>query len=150
MPKTLGGEVSALFELVHTMSDWYDGPIGGVAVYRGRPHLYQAQWDTDTQQFGPLFRLVPLDDATRDLAIEDWEIWLRWDAAFKAGATDVSTHPALPAERARHEELQAQLATRLIIDSARAFVMSGEFRWTQRPRGWPLVEVRWYDPAQHS
>lgn len=126
------------------MSDWYDGPIGGVADYRGRPHLYEAQWDDEVEQFGPRFLLSPLDDATRDLAIEDWEIWLRWDAAFKAGATDESTHPALPAERARHEQLQVELALRLVIDPAQSFVMFGEFRWTPRPPDLPLAEVRWY------
>lgn len=135
------------FELVHTVSDWCDGPIGGVADHEGKPHLYEAEWDDDLEQFGPRFRLSPLDDATRDLAIEKHAIWLRWDAAFRAGAAEQSTHPALPSERARHDELQAELATRLVIDPARAFVMCGEFRWTPRPPGQPLVEVRWHAPA---
>jgi hypothetical protein len=139
--------VSALFESVHTMTDYYDGPVRGVADYCGRPHLYEARWDDVREEFGPRFQLSPLDDATRDLAIEDWAIWLRWEAAFKAGLVDQASHPALPSERARHVELQAELATRLVVDPARAFIMCGEFRWIPRPPCWPLAEVRWYDPA---
>ena len=139
--------MDTVFEVVHTMTDWYDGPVRGVADYRGRPHLYEAEWDDVRDEFGPRFRLSPIDDVTRDLALEDWAIWLRWDVAFKAGATDQSTHPALPSERARHEELQAELATRLVLDPARAFIVCGEFRWTPRPPSLPLAEVRWYAPA---
>jgi hypothetical protein len=136
-----------MFESVHTMSDWYDGPIGGVADCAGRPHVYEALWDEELQRFGPRFRLSPIDAATLALAVEDWQIWLRWDEAFRAGAVDESTHPALPAERARHEELHALLAAKLVVDQERAFVVCGEFRWTPRPPGKPLAEVRWHSPA---
>ncbi|HMS02989.1 MAG TPA: hypothetical protein PKE51_08440 [Gemmatimonadaceae bacterium] len=78
--------------------------------------MYQALWDARLQQFGPHFRLSPIDPEIRDLAVEDWEIWLRWDEAHRAGAVDQSTFPALPADRARHEELQALLAPSLVFD----------------------------------
>jgi hypothetical protein len=42
--------------------------------------------------------------------LEHWDIWLRWESAFHEGRTTLETHPALPEDRARHEELQALLA----------------------------------------
>lgn len=129
------------------MTDWYDGPTGGLADFRGRPHVYEAQWSAERQQFGPRFRLCPVDEVTLALAVEDWAIWLRWDRAFKAGSVDQATHPALPADRERHEELRRWLEPRLVLDPDRTFEVDGEFRWLPRDGGDPLLQVRWYDPA---
>jgi hypothetical protein len=35
------------FERVHTMTDYYDGPRGGIADFRGTPHLYESEWRDD-------------------------------------------------------------------------------------------------------
>jgi hypothetical protein len=37
--------------------------------------------------------------------MEQWQIWLRWKAAFHANETTLETHPALPHERSRYDEL---------------------------------------------
>jgi hypothetical protein len=138
-----------LFELVHTYTDWYDGPIGGLADYQGRPHIYEAQRNEQpgTPCFGPLFRLSPVDQDTLALALEDWGIWLRWDEAFQAGLIAQSTYPALPSDRPRYEELQGLLAGKLVLDPERAFFMCGELRCTLRGAMEPLTEVRWYPPT---
>lgn len=33
-----------MFETVHILTDWYDGPRRGIADYRGRPHLFESEW----------------------------------------------------------------------------------------------------------
>lgn len=99
-------------EPVVTVTDFYDGPRGGVAMFLGRPHYYQSRFNDD-DGYEDVFDLWPIDDETFDLAREDWAIWLRWEAAFKAGETTIETHPALPEDRERHEALKRLLEGRL-------------------------------------
>jgi hypothetical protein len=61
--------------------------------------------------------------------LEDWEIWLRWESAFKEGRTTQETHPALPEERARHHELEVVLTERLVIESATSKRAKAEFKF---------------------
>jgi hypothetical protein len=100
------------FETVYTIDDWWDGPVSGLADYGGRPHAYLREFDTGADDWSPVFELWPVDKETLRLARERWAIWLRWQAAFHGGRTDISTHPALPEERARYEELQRLLGER--------------------------------------
>src|SRR5215218_468872 len=67
------------FERVHTMTDYYDGPRRGIADYDGTPHLYESLFDEDADGYGDVFELRRVDDETFRIAIEDWQIWLRWD-----------------------------------------------------------------------
>ena len=72
---------------------------------------------------------------------EDWAIWLRWAEAFKVGATDISTHPTLPEDRPRRQELQAALAPFMRVDRNSRPLYRPEFRsgdWNQTD-----LEVRW-------
>lgn len=126
-------EVGA-FERVYTMTDFYDGPRGGIADYRGAPHLYASMFDDDDT-----FELQPVDAETLALALEDWAIWLRWEEAFKDGLVTIASHPALPEERARHDEIKPLLAARLaaLPDPIRAIA---EFRAAP---GHGHLEVRW-------
>ena len=48
-----------------------------------------------------------------DLVLEDWAIWLRWESAFRRGEVDKNSHPSLPRERVRHEQIQALIGDRL-------------------------------------
>jgi hypothetical protein len=136
-----------MFERVHTCTDWYDGPRGGIADYQGRPHVFVSEW---TDIGGPdrdTFLLSPVDAETYRLAVEDWAIWLRWEAAFHQGRVTVQTHPALPEESARHEELQHLLQGRLVVDNQRALRKAAMFRVREDPSwsglGFRPLEVRW-------
>jgi hypothetical protein len=103
-----------VFERVYTMCDWYDGPRHGIAVFEGRPHVYDAE-----QTHGETaYVLRPIDDATLALALEDWAIWLRWEDAFHQGEAPEGSHPALflasrAEDRARHDELARSLEAAL-------------------------------------
>ena len=102
-------------EQVYTMTDYYDGPRGGMANYLGRPHLYRSLWADIDHERADVFELFPVDEETFTLAIEDWEIWRRWRAAFDRGEVSVDSHPALPADRQRHDEIEMILRPRLAV-----------------------------------
>lgn len=114
-------------ETVHTVTDYYDGPRGGIADFRGGPHTYESLWEHSEDDWSDAFLLHPIDEETFLLAMEDWAIWRRWERAFHHGETDLQTHPALPADRARHDELAAILKPRLQIDRERAIRVRGRF-----------------------
>lgn len=59
------------------------------------------------------FLLMPIDQETFALALEDWAIWRRWETAFQLGKTTQETHPALLEDKSRHEELKRLLKGRL-------------------------------------
>ena len=121
----------AAFETVHTMTDYYDGPRGGVADFRGAPHVYESEFSDTLNNYTDSFRLSPISDDLFQLALEDWAIWLRWDAAYKRRDTPQETHPALPAERDRYDELERLLNGRLVIDPTDFVLATAEFRNVQ-------------------
>jgi hypothetical protein len=138
------------FERVYTMTDYYDGPRDGIANFRGKPHAYACPFDFWKDEYSDLYELRPVDDETLRLALEDWEIWLRWDDAYKAGIADRDTHPALPSDRARHNEIKPILAARLaalpdppirargIFRPTPGHVNAGRGRWMEVQ--WKVVE----------
>jgi|SRR5438067_10799486 hypothetical protein len=100
------------FERVHMLTDYYDGPRQGIADFNGAPHLYESFWDESQEEFSEVHELRPVDAETFRLALEDWDIWMRWEDAFYAGQTTIDTHPALPPDRERHLEIAAVLPSR--------------------------------------
>lgn len=104
-------------EVVHTIDDWYDGPRGGAADFRGAPHWYRSvyldgeEWDPDEDRF----ELTPLTAEALGWILELSAIFKRWDALHRGGQLawdgDEETFGALPEERDRAREL-----SRLIDD----------------------------------
>ena len=73
--------------------------------------------------------------------MEDWEIWLRWERAFKQGETTQETHPVLPEDRQRHEELENILAKRLVVFPETSVQATAEFVYGQPTKvKWRVVE----------
>ena len=121
-----------LWETVHTVTDWYDGERLGIADYQGRPHLFESRWDPskddwEGQDGRGIYWLTPIGADAFKLALEDWEIWKRWRLSFDQGKVQLETHPALPEERARHEEILALLGDALKPGRPEAFMMVGQF-----------------------
>ena len=108
--------MTVALDRVYTVTDYYDGPRGGVADYGGQPHYYECQFDESKVDWSDIFLLKPLDAETFQLALEDWDIWERWNAAREEGKVGLDTHPALPAERERHDEISVILKDRLKVD----------------------------------
>jgi hypothetical protein len=120
------------YEIVHTMTDWYDGARAGIANLNGVPHYYECRWDDTKSRWSEVYLLNKIDDETFQLAIEDWQIWLRWEKAFHEGRTTQETHPALPEDRERHKELEEILARRLVIYEKGIVKAKGEFEYGQQ------------------
>lgn len=132
---TLGHETqqAAVKEPVYTITDWYDGPRRGVANFDGKPSYYECQWyagiDAGFEAVPGDYLLTPLDAETYQLALEDWAIWERWEAAFAAGTTTQATHPTLPEDQARHAEIEQVLLTRLVTNQHCCRRATGEFHY---------------------
>lgn len=141
------------YEIVFTVTEYYDGPRKGIADYQGKPHLYECLFDEAADNYSQSFLLTPLDQESFDLAMEDWEIWRRWEDAFHSGKADKSTHPALPHEARRHAELKQILEKSLVTDPKKALTRIGQFDVrgaSSLPRGVlrPL-QVKWTEPSLH-
>lgn len=141
-----------MFERVYTVTDYYDGPRGGIADCGGAPHDYRSEWDEPEQDFEDTYTLTPIDAETFALALEAWSIWLRWEDSYHRGLASLDSHPALPQDRARCEELRELLATRLVANQDKSIRRRAEFRVVQGSQPpWPGVcaelEVRWTAPS---
>ena len=60
------------YEIVFTVSDYYDGPRSGIANYRGNPHYYECVFDDNNEEYSNIFQLMPVDEESFRLALEDW------------------------------------------------------------------------------
>jgi hypothetical protein len=124
------------FEMVYTMTDVHDGPRRGMADFKGTPHLYVSEWDSNLERFLLEYKLSPVPEAVFLLAMEDWSIWQRWQSAFDQGKTTVKTHPALPEDQARNQELERILEERLILDRDNITTAFGRFE-ERNDSSWP-------------
>jgi hypothetical protein len=135
------------YERVHTMTDYYDGPRKGIADFEGQPHLYESEWDDVADDWASTFKLSPVEPRLFALAMEAWGIWQRWEAAFHRGQATRDTHPALPEERSRSDEL-GQILDRELRTRDHGYVLArGDFKPLDDPAwsgaGWRPLQVRW-------
>jgi hypothetical protein len=91
---------------VLTINDYYDGPRLGNAELDGVPHIYEAEFDHSTDEYGDTYFLSPIDERLFALVLEAWAIWCRWHLAYSRNEVTLESHPALSEDRQRHEELQ--------------------------------------------
>jgi hypothetical protein len=135
------------YERVHTVTDYSDGPRTGIADFEGRPHLYESEWDDLADDFAFTFRLSPVEPEVFALAVESWAIWRRWETAFHEGRATKETHPSLPDDRRRSDELTGILELRLKIDESNQVRATGEFKVLDDPewnhRGFAPLQVKW-------
>jgi len=122
-----------------TIHDYYDGPRLGIAECNGVPHIYEAEFDHSMDEYSDTYFLSPIPPELLVLVLEDWEIWLRWEEAHKRGKVDVASHPALPEERARHEELKLLIGNRLRTDPLNRFCCKAKFSVSESR----ALTVRW-------
>ena len=139
------------YEEVLTVTDYYDGPRKGIANFQGLPHFYECIFDEAEDEYSDLYRLTPISQPILELAKEDWAIWKRWEAAFRSGKTTIESHPALPQDRPRHEEIRAILDSALTTNTAVCVTQRGLFERLgseEYPKGViRRLQVRWADAA---
>jgi hypothetical protein len=138
------------FERVYTVWDYYDGPRSGIATCLGRPHHYECEWNKAADDYGDRFRLTPIDDDVLALALEQLGIWRAWENAFHRGDVPQSTHPGLPGQDSRHEELKVMLDARISAVETQRKRARGKFRARpgqgESPKGVMCdLEVEWSD-----
>jgi hypothetical protein len=129
------------WERVHTVNNYYDGPRLGAADLGGRPHLYESIFDEAADEYSDLFWVMPIDESRFSLVMEAWAIWLRWQAAFRSGNASSDTHPALPEDRQRRDELKEAIGP-LECDPATSQLKSARFRGSRSD-----LEVEWVEPS---
>ena len=127
------------WDRVYTVNGYYDGPRLGIADFHGVPHIYEAEFDHSSEEYGDTYFISPVDENLMALVLEDWEIWLRWESAYKRGGASIESHPALPQDRERHEALKVAIGDRLRVDRARATYLKARFD-TLPHRGGLVVE----------
>jgi len=129
---------------VFTINDYYDGPRLGIAELGGIPHIYEAEFDHSTDEYGDTYFLSPIDQQLLAFVMEDWAIWCRWDDAHKRGEAASETHPALQHERSRHEELKLLIGNSLKSDPSSRTRYRGKFHTPPECRGtWNGTLVQW-------
>ena len=61
----------------YTVNDYYDGPRLGIAEVDGVPHIYDAEFDHRSDEYGDTYFVSPVYKSLLALVLEDREIWLR-------------------------------------------------------------------------
>ena len=115
------------YDVVYTVTDYWDGPRKGVANFRGRPIYYENLFDEQTDDYSEVFMLIPISTDLFQLALEEFQIFLRWRTAFDRGEQHVRTHPALPEDRHRFEEISQILQKHLCMDRVKGIKARAEF-----------------------
>ncbi|WP_157615501.1 hypothetical protein [Rhizobacter sp. Root404] len=134
---------------VLTINDYFDGPRLGIAEVAGIPHIYEAEFDHSSEDYGDTYFVSPVDADLLSLVLEDWEIFSRWNAARLLGDVDVDTHPALPNDRLRHEEVRVAVGNRLRTEPSNRRYFKARFQHAQRIGDWIGTTVAWL-PLQMS
>jgi hypothetical protein len=132
------------WERVYTINDFWDRPRRGVADVSGVPHMYESPFNNDTDDFEDFYFVTPIEPELLALVLEDWDIWNRWSQALDRGETSIETHPVLPRDRARHEELTNLIGTRFRAHPGNSRKLGAKFRTVSR--GWDGAEVEWSEP----
>jgi hypothetical protein len=132
------------WDRVHTVNIHSDGPRLGIADVDGVPHIYEAEFDDSSDEYGDTYLVSPVDSGLLALVLEDWEIWLRWYSARKRGEASLESHPALPEDRERHEALKIAIGDRLRADRAHAKCLKACFEVSPHD-GRMIVEWRTAD-----
>jgi hypothetical protein len=76
-------------ETVYTVNAYYDGPERGVANFDGAPHAYERlseRHDGKPEDY----RLSPIDAVALEAVLEDWKLYLKWEASADIDKRGVS------------------------------------------------------------
>jgi hypothetical protein len=93
-------------ERVYVENEWYDGPRAGIADFGGVPHRFKSIFDEEQDEYLGTFLLWPVDKLIVDLEIDQWCIFVEWNALYESGKADTDSHPAHGNRNARWDEVQ--------------------------------------------
>lgn len=131
------------YEAVFTVSEYYDGPRGGLANFRGIPHIYECVFDQQHDAYSDSFLLMPVGPEILAAAMTNWKIFLKWREAFDAGQTTLATHPALPEDKARYDETRKRLEVAISLAKPGAIRARASFEILGEATASRDVHTRW-------
>lgn len=134
-------------ERVYVENERYDGPRAGVADVNGVPHRFKSLYDEADDDYLGTFLVWPIDDASLQLEIEQWQIFVEWNARYEADLSTVESHPGQGGVNLRWDEIEMTLRAsreQIPADARRARV---EVELLDRERryeaGGPDYRLRW-------
>ncbi|MCD2514992.1 hypothetical protein LQ564_01535 [Massilia sp. G4R7] len=80
-------------EQVYVENGWWDGPRAGIADIDGIPHRFLSLIDDAQDQFIDTFMVCPLARSVLDLAVEQWRIFIEWNARFESNQAEDRSRP---------------------------------------------------------
>jgi hypothetical protein len=118
------------FEIVHFMLSYYDGILEGVADCRGAPHHFQLEDRGAPDEPRDRYRLTHLSPEAFAAFVDGWNIWCRWEAAYRAGrvAPHLGPNPALPGDLSRQREADVVVTAWISAARPTSFCALGEFK----------------------
>jgi len=131
------------YESVFTVTEYYDGPRGGLANFRGVPHIYECIFDEENDAYSDFYFVMPVGPELLAAAMTNWKIFLKWREAFDAGQTTLATHPALPEDKPQYEEARRALERAIAEAKPGAIRVRGEFEILGEPTPRRDVHTRW-------
>jgi hypothetical protein len=137
-------EAEESWDELRIVDSYHDGPRTGIATFLGRPHVFECEFSKEEDAFTNRFWLMPIDDLIFQLAVERYQIFKRWKTAFDSGRTTLDTHPVLPEERGRYNELVSILGSDFRADRALSTLARAEFRRLTLGTGPEDFKVRWH------
>ena len=130
-------------DLIYTIFDYYDGPISGVTSLDGEPHFYQCIFDESADEYSKNYYLSPISNTTFELVQEQWAFWLRWQSAFKEGKVEARSHPALPEDIKRNDQIHELTRFELCTCTDRAVLVKANFHVPKEPNWASQWTVKW-------
>ena len=70
------------------------------------PHRFKSLFDEKEEEYLGTFVVWPVDQATLDLEIEQWHIFVEWNASYEAGIAGTESHPGHGGINVRWDELE--------------------------------------------
>ena len=108
-------------ETVYVENEWYDGPRAGVSDINGVPHRFKSLFDEKDDKYLGTFLVWPIDQAALKLEIEQWRIFVAWNALYESGAASLESHPGQGGIDGRWDDIDARLkeSTEAVPSNAR-------------------------------
>jgi hypothetical protein len=131
------------FETVFTVSEYYDGPRGGLANFHGIPHIYECVFDEQSDEYSDSYLLMPIGPEILAAAMTNWRIFRKWRTAFDAGQTTLATHPALPEDKELYDATRLTMEGAIAMAKPRAIRVLGVFETQGESNVARDVHTRW-------
>ena len=115
------------YEKVHTVNDYWDGPLIGVADYKGKPHRFELIFDENEDDYSTEYELQQISETEFKLIIQSWNLWIKWKNKKDRTKDEQNSHPVLPEDRKEYEKIVAKLKVLTETNKFPIFKVKGYF-----------------------